>query len=93
MMRPGVVWFGEPLPEQEWRQAEIAAGSCDLFLVVGTSALVFPAASLPLLAKENGARLVEINPFPTTLSDVADLVIREKAVDALGKLETRTSTL
>ena len=93
MMRPGVVWFGEPLPEQEWRQAEIAAGSCDLFLVVGTSALVYPAASLPLLAKENGARLVEINPFPTMFSDVADLVIREKAVDALGKLETRTSTL
>ncbi|MBI4442377.1 MAG: NAD-dependent deacylase [Acidobacteria bacterium] len=91
-MRPGVVWFGEALPEQEWQQAAIAAGSCDLFLVVGTSGLVYPAASLPLLAKENGARLVEINPFPTMLSDVADLVIREKAVDALGKLETRTST-
>lgn len=86
LLRPGVVWFGEPLPQTEWAQAAQAAARADLFLVVGTSALVHPAASLPQVAKQNGARLIEINPFPTPLSDLADCVVRGKAADVLGKL-------
>lgn len=92
-MRPGVVWFGESLPEADWQRAAEAARACDLFLVIGTSALVQPAASLPLLAKENGARLVEINPFPTALSELADLVLRGKAAEVLERVGTRKSAL
>ena len=84
-MRPGVVWFGERLPEQAWRDAA-AAAAADVMLVVGTSALVHPAASLPLLAKQRGAFLVEINPAPTPLSDAADLVLTGKAGEVLGCL-------
>ena len=86
MLRPGVVWFGEALPEDAWEKAARAVASADLCLVVGTSALVQPAASLPLLAKRNGARLVEINPDPTPLSPLVDLVITSKAAEILGRL-------
>jgi NAD-dependent deacetylase len=88
LLRPAVVWFGEPLPEAEWNQAARAAAQARVFLVVGTSALVHPAASLPLIAKRSGARLVEVNPVPTPLSDLADCVVRGTAVEALGKLRT-----
>jgi NAD-dependent deacetylase len=71
LLRPDIVWFGEPLPviEAAWRAAEQA----ELFLVAGTSALVQPAASLPLVAKKHGARLVEINLESTPLSRHVDL--------------------
>ena len=84
LMRPGVVWFGEPLPQREWERAAVAARKAEIFLVVGTSALVHPAASLPLLGKQNGARVVEINPDPTPISRLADLVIRGKAAEVFG---------
>jgi NAD-dependent deacetylase len=86
LMRPGVVWFGESLPEQAWSDAAAAASAADAMLVVGTSALVQPAASLPLLARQKGAFLVEINPERTPLSDVVDLVLTGKAGDVLGCL-------
>ena len=88
MLRPAVVWFGEPLPENEWKHATLAAAHADLFLVVGTSALVYPAASLPWAAKQSGARLVEINPDPTPLSDIADCVLRGPASQVLGSLKS-----
>lgn len=70
--RPGVVWFGEALPETAWQQASDAASDCDLMVVIGTSGLVQPAASLPMLAKRRDARVIEINPQATPLSDLAD---------------------
>ena len=91
LLRPAVVWFGEPLPENEWRNATLAAAHADVFLVVGTSALVYPAASLPWAAKQSGARLVEINPDPTPLSDLADCVLRGPASEALGTLRVKKS--
>ena len=86
MMRPGVVWFGEVLPEAALRESLEAAVASDLFLVVGTSALVYPAATLPLVAKQQGARLIEINPELTPLSEVADLTLTGKAGEVLGAL-------
>jgi len=71
-VRPDVVWFGEMLPENEWEGAVRAARSSDVFFSIGTSAVVYPAASLPLMARESGAYLVEINPEPTPLTDHAD---------------------
>jgi NAD-dependent deacetylase len=83
LARPDVVWFGESLPAPVLEAAVAAARRCQLMLVVGTSALVQPAASLPLLALEVGARVVEINPRPTPLSDVVHEVIRQPAAVAL----------
>ncbi|MBM3728191.1 MAG: NAD-dependent deacylase [Acidobacteria bacterium] len=82
MQRPGVVWFGEPLPAAVWQQATEAVRSSDLFLVIGTSAAVYPAASLIPMAKAHGARVVEINPSPTPYSESVDLAFAEPA----GKL-------
>jgi NAD-dependent deacetylase len=82
LARPDVVWFGESLPKNALDCAFHAAQDCTLMLVIGTSALVQPAASLPLAAMRRGAYVVEINPEPTPLSAVVDNAIREPA--ALG---------
>jgi NAD-dependent deacetylase len=93
LMRPAVVWFGEALPQEPWQRAVDAASSADVLLVVGTSALVQPAASLPLLAKRNGAFLVEINAEPTALSPHVDLLLTGKAGEILGSLAGRRSVV
>ena len=85
LARPDVVWFGESLPGEALAAALAAARRCQVMLVVGTSAVVQPAASLPLLALRRGAYLVEINPQPTPLSDAAHEVIRELAASALPR--------
>jgi len=78
-LRPDVVWFGELLPQDVLARAERAAMRCDLMLVVGTSALVHPAAGLPLLAREAGARIVVVNPERTPIDDLAAGVLRGPA--------------
>ena len=83
LARPDVVWFGESLPGDALDVAFAAVRRCQVMLVIGTSALVNPAASLPLMALERGAYVVEINPQPTPLSDAVDEIIREPAADAL----------
>jgi NAD-dependent deacetylase len=77
--RPDVVWFGEMLPEDALRRAFAAARSCDVFLSVGTSTLVEPAASLPFAALEAGAAVIEVNPTRTPLSDYARISVRGAA--------------
>jgi len=86
MMRPGVVWFGEDLPRVARFRADHAAESCDLCLVVGTSGLVYPAAALPGVAKESGARVIVVNPQPSALDDTADLVLSAPAGQCLPVL-------
>lgn len=81
-IRPGTVWFGEPLPETEWAAAVKAVESADLVLVVGTSGVVFPFAGLPAMARSTGATVVEINPVETEISDMADF--RWRATAAIG---------
>ncbi len=78
-LRADVVLFGEMLPPGAFEKAEKAARNCDLFFVVGTSALVYPAAGLAEIAKRNGAFLVEINPEETPMSGFCDFSIRMKA--------------
>jgi NAD-dependent deacetylase len=68
MVRPDVVWFGEVLPQGPYQKAVEAAQRCELFLCVGTSGVVHPAASIPRMAREAGAYVVEINPEYTDLS-------------------------
>ena len=67
-VRPGVVWFGEAIPESCLNEAFAAAADCDLFLSIGTSSLVFPAAGLASAAAESAALVAEINPSPTEMS-------------------------
>lgn len=71
-LRPDVVWFGEMLPEEEWDASVRVTERSDVFFSIGTSAVVYPAASLPSMAKRARAYLVEINPEPTSLTDIAD---------------------
>jgi NAD-dependent deacetylase len=85
-LRPDVVWFGEMLPPAALDAASEAARGADLFLSVGTSSLVYPAAALPYEALESGATLVEINPGETPLTPHADLVLRGPAGDVLPRL-------
>lgn len=72
LIRPDVVWFGEMLPEEQWDASVRAAETSDVFFSVGTSGVVYPAASLPLMAKAQGAFLIEVNPHPTPLTGKAD---------------------
>jgi NAD-dependent deacetylase len=69
--RPDVVWFGEGLPEAPWKEAVAAAQAAEIVIVIGTSATVHPAARIPLLARDVGALLVQVNPEPTPLDRVA----------------------
>jgi NAD-dependent deacetylase len=86
LLRPAVVWFGEPLPGDIWKAAEAAARSCDLFLVIGTSAVVYPAAGLAQLAKSSGARVVEINIAETPLTSEIDEFLQGPSGELLPQL-------
>ena len=86
LLRPDVVWFGEMLPEGAIAQAMRAAAECDVFLSIGTSSVVEPAASLPVLAKDSGAMVIEVNPQPTPLTALADISIRGTAETVLPEL-------
>jgi len=86
LLRPDVVWFGEPLPFETLKRAFRAIEECDLMLVVGTSAVVQPAASMALMALDRGAPVLEVNPEPTPLSDRVTRFLRGKAGEILPKL-------
>lgn len=75
LLKPATISFGQAMPEREMRRAAAAASACQVFLAVGSSLVVQPAAGLPLLAKQRGARLVIINRDPTPLDEMADAVI------------------
>jgi NAD-dependent deacetylase len=85
-LRPDVVWFGEALPVAGLEAASEAARSCDVLLSVGTSGLVYPAASLPYEALESGTIVVEVNPDRTPLSASADFSLRGRAGEVLPRL-------
>ena len=85
-LRPDVVWFGEALPREALEAASDAARDCDLFLSVGTSSLVYPAAALPYEALQSGAMLVEINPDETPLTPHAAYSLRGPAGSMLPGL-------
>jgi NAD-dependent deacetylase len=84
ILKSATVSFGQAMPEDKMRQAVKATLSCDLFIAIGSSLVVFPAAGLPKLAKENGARLIIINREATALDAMADLVIRADIGTVLG---------
>jgi len=87
LLRPHVVWFGESLSPTVLQKAFQLSSECDVMFVIGTSALVQPAASLPLSAAETGAKIVEVNPDPTPLTPYADFSFRGKAGEILPLIE------
>jgi NAD-dependent deacetylase len=93
ILRPDVVWFGEPLPQDVWSEAISYANSCDVMIIAGTSLLVSPANTLPLYAKQNSAVLVEINPENTGMSVDMDLAIRGTSSNIIPKFTEMISKL
>lgn len=85
-MRPAVVWFGEPLPQDVFSTAAEAAGRCDLFLSIGTSATVYPAAGLVEWALAAGAKTVEVNLQPTPVSRLMTAALHGQAGEILPRL-------
>ena len=85
-LKPATVSFGQAMPERKMQRAYEASENCEVFIAVGSSLVVHPAASLPALAKASGAKLIIINRTPTPLDEVADLVVREEIGKALPRL-------
>lgn len=88
MVKTATVSFGQPMPDKAMRRAETETLACDLFLAVGSSLVVYPAAAFPAMAKQNGARLVIINREPTGLDHMADLVLNTEIGPTLADAVT-----
>lgn len=86
MIRPDVVWFGETLPQDVFSEAERKSANADICFLVGTSAVVYPAAYIPISAKEAGATLVEINIEPTNITNQVDYPIFGKSGEVLPRI-------
>lgn len=86
MIRPDVVWFGENLPQNIFAEAEKIAKQSDVCFVVGTSAVVYPAAHIPMSAKESGSYMVEINIEPTEITNSVDCSLTGKSGEILPEL-------
>ena len=85
IIKTATISFGQPMPKEEMLKAEKASLSCDLFIVIGSSLQVYPAASFPLVAKKNGSKLVILNREVTDLDKYADLVIHDEIGEFLSK--------
>ena len=87
ILRPACVFFGEMIPPEHLSRSQKIAAECDLMLVIGTSAVVQPAAFMPMIAKQNGARIIEINPESTPLTrDTSDYLLKGKAGDIMNRI-------
>ncbi|MCK4596038.1 NAD-dependent deacylase [candidate division WOR-3 bacterium] len=87
ILRPDIVWFGESLQERNLAKTYASTSECDVMLVVGTSGIVYPAASIPFIAKDRGARIIEVNLEETPITQIADVSIFSKAGEILPKLK------
>lgn len=87
IIKPDIVFFGEMLPQHEIAESFEQAAQCDVFIAIGTSLVVYPAASLPLVAKDNGAKLIIINREPTPLDSLADEVINGELKEIMQALD------
>ena len=86
LLRPHIVWFGESLDPEVLQQSYEALRSCEVLLIIGTSGLVYPAASFGPVAKDQGAFVAELNLDPTPNSDLVDLAIQGRAKDLVPQL-------
>jgi NAD-dependent deacetylase len=89
LIRPDIVWFGEMLPQDQYSASEKAAKDSDIIFVIGTSAVVYPAAYIPITAKEHNRYVVEVNIEPTDLTRIADVSLFGKAGEVLPEILNR----
>ena len=87
MVKSATISFGQSMPEEEMRRAQEATLACDLFIAIGSSLQVYPAAGFPILAKRHGAMLIILNREPTGLDEIADIVIHDEIGATLSPLE------
>jgi len=92
VIRPSVIFFNEALPEDAMEKGFEESSECDFMIVVGTSLIVYPAAYMPVIAKQRGAKILIINRDPTPLDSQADYVLHEKAGVALSEIRSRMET-
>ncbi len=93
LLKPRVVFFGEPLPSGILSEAMEEARKCDVFIAIGTSLVVYPAAHLPFIAKDHGAKLILINAEPTDKDYLFDVVIHDKAAPTMRKILERVKEI
>ena len=94
ILRPDCVFFGEMIPTQDLYRSQQLSAACDIMLVIGTSALVQPSAHMPVIAKNSGAKIIEINPERTPLSSqISDLIIMGKAAPSMNSLMDEINSL
>ncbi len=94
LLRPDVVWFGEPIPEEAWSKALECISGARSLLIVGTSGVVYPAALLPRIARERGALIVEVNVEPSALTEeLVDVFLEGKASEVLPRLASAIKRL
>ena len=93
LLRPDVVWFGEMIPQGIWQASFQFLNKADCVIICGTSGVVWPASAIPEIAKEHGAKTIEINIEPTPISDVVDISIFGKAGEILPQLVRQLSTI
>lgn len=86
LLRPDVVWFGEPLPQETLKKVFKLAERADVCLVIGTSGQVFPAAYIPYIVKENGGYVIEINPKESGITPIADIFLKGLAGETMERL-------
>lgn len=86
ILKPATISFGQAMPARETQEAENKSAACDVFFVIGSSLVVYPAAQMPAIAKRSGAKLIILNLMPTPHDDYADLIIREKAGDTMEQI-------
>lgn len=89
ILKPATISFGQQMPQRETREAEIRSTSCDLLMAAGSSLVVYPAAQMPIIAKNNGAKLVIVNLTPTPHDGYADIVIHKKLGQSLSQAVER----
>ena len=91
ILKPDIVLFGEPMPEEVLHEATLRSHNCDLFIVIGSSLVVYPAALMPVYATDAGAKLVIINLSPTPMDEQATVLIRAKAGEAMTKIAQKVA--
>jgi len=91
ILKPAIVLFGEPMPEEVLHEATLRSHNCDLFIVIGSSLVVYPAALMPAYATDAGAKLVIINLSPTPMDEQAAVLIRAKAGEAMSKIAQKVA--
>ncbi len=89
ILKPATVAYGQSMPERETSEAELRSSGCDVFLAAGSSLVVYPAAQMPVIARQNGAKLVILNLTPTPHDSYADVVIAEKTGETMAKIVDR----